>query len=186
MGLIGADYAIGVRDSHGRSVNAVNRESDSFVSNFTKLVESGMRNATVSVVDINGTSRSCRGFTCTTAASAPGVTTNHIVVGDGVTPVAANDYKLESQISGSVLSYAPSLIAPQIPFVDGDFIRSRVARRSFVNLTDDDVTINEIGIVVTSSTFPILILRDVVAESVVVPGEGGVDIEYVFKAAVGA
>lgn len=184
MSQIGAEYEIVVTDVNGDVVANVSAESDSFVLNFVKLLESGMRNANVSVVDLNGITRACGNFTCTVATDSTGVTTRHILVGSGISPVAYGDYALAEQIPGSVLFHNPSLVRPESPHIVDGFIKSRIARRSFSNVSADSVTIAEIGIAVLASSYNVLILRDVLQAPVVVPASGAVDISYVFKTEV--
>lgn len=176
-----AEFEISTFGEFGSEFQHIRSGSDSFVENFTRLIEAGMWNANVSVVDLGGVARSCGNFTCTTKNDSSGVTTKHILVGAGATPVSSGDCALADQIPDSVLSYKPSLVLPEVPHIDGGFIKSRIAKRAFVNVTDSPVEISEIGIAVLASGYNIMILRDVLPESISVPARGVVDISYTFK-----
>ncbi len=184
MGNIGADYEIVVRDDTGAVVSQHGGECGSFVKNFVLLLEAGVRNSAVSVVDTSGASKSCLGFTCT--ASDFNNDSRHIIVGLGNAPVSADDYNLDEKISNSTLEYNLVNVTPRAPHIEAGYIKSRIATRSFINRTDTPITITEMGIVVRSSDSNVLILRDVLPTQtpVVVPVGGGVDISYTFKTAI--
>lgn len=184
MGTVGAEYEICIRDVAGEVVNQIVEDSDSFVANFTKLLEAGMKDANVSVVDLYGTPRLCGNFSCSTKNDVGGVVTRGILVGRGTAAVAAGDHSLAIQIPTQVLSYQPCVVPPDVPVVSDGMIRCRIIRRTFVNVSTAPVEISEVGIAALASGYPILILRDVLSESVTVPVGGVVDISYTFKSAV--
>ena len=184
MMQIGAEYEILVRDARGIMLSHYTGESDSFVKNFTLLVEAGLRNVAVSIKDTAGAAKSCLGFTCTVGAGDTGVDSRHIVVGSGTEPVDIDDYTLGEKIAKPALLHNGLLIGPEAPYVDAVHIKSQVAKRSFLNMSAEPVTISEMGIVVLSSGANVLILRDVLPEAIVVPVGGGVDIAYTFKTAI--
>ncbi len=184
MGHIGADYEIVVQDGTGAVVSRCGGECGSFVKNFMLLLEAGMRNSAVTVVDTSGASKSCLGFTC--SVSDFNNDSRHIIVGSGNAPVSADDYNLDDKISNSTLEHNLVNVTLEVPYIDDGYIKSRIARRSFINRSGAPVTITEMGIVVRSSSSNVLILRDVLPTQtpVVVPVGGGVDISYTFKTAI--
>ena len=184
MVQIGAEYEILVRDARGIIASHHTGESDSFVKNFTLLIEAGLRNVAVSVKDTTGATKSCLGFTCTVGAGDTGVDSRHIVVGSGTEPVGIDDYTLDEKIAKPTLLHNGLLIGPELPYIDSGYIKSRVAKRSFLNMSAEPATISEMGIVVLSSGANVLILRDVLPEAIVVPAGGGVDVAYTFKTVI--
>ncbi len=184
MVQIGAEYEILVRNASGITTSRRAGESDSFVKNFTLLIEAGLRNTAASVKDTTGATKSCHGFTCTVGDTEVNIDSRHIVVGTGTDPVGIDDYTLDGKIAKTTLWHSMALITPEAPYIDGGYIKARVAKRSFINRTTSPVTISEMGIVVLSSGSNILILRDVLPEAIVVPVGGGVDIAYTFKTAI--
>lgn len=185
MASIEAEYSINVIGADGSIISGMEAESDSFVENFTRLIEAGMWNESVSVVDTSGVARPCGNFTCDGIVGASGVTTRHILVGSGVTPVSPGDFALAEQIPNSGLTYQPSLVAPGMPYIEGGYIKSRIAKRAFVNETDAAVEISEIGIAVQASGYSVLILRDVLSSVISIPAGGVADISYTFKSPCG-
>jgi hypothetical protein len=178
---ISAFYNLKVVDSAGNVVKTVEAESDSFVRNFLLLLQAGFQNAAVATTDVNGVSRACLGFN--SLAAAVGVTNSNIVVGSGTTPVTPSDYKLESQIT--FLEHVQLLLTqPTAPVVNGSNIESRMFRRSFNNRTGAAVLVNEIGVYVISSTYSIMILRDVLGTSISVGNNQTLQIEYIVRTAV--
>lgn len=185
MNQLGAEYRIVVRDISGKIHHECVGESDSFVKNFLLLVEAGMQDTALSVVDTGGATRSCKGFSCTVGAGSDMVDTRHIVVGSGITPVSPDDFALVNQIPATSLVHLPMVSDPESPIIVEGCVASKIAQRSFVNLSKSPITISETGIVVLSGSYNVLILRDVIAEPVVVPTDNSVDISYTFKTGVG-
>jgi len=184
MGTIGAEYEIVVRSTDGEVVERFGGESDSFLTNFTKLIEAGVKSVNVSVVDLGGTARSCGNFSCATKDDPGGVTTRGVLVGNGAGTVAASNRSLANQIQNSVLSYQPALGAPEIPYVSDGMIKCRIIKRSFANVSGAPVLITETGIAALASGYNILVLRDLLSELVNVPVGGAVDVAYTFKSPV--
>lgn len=185
MNQLGAAYTIVVRDMSGKTYRERVGESDSFVKNFLLLVEAGMRDTAMPVIDTGGVARSCKGFSCNVVGGTSMIPTRHIVVGSGTTPVSPDDNALVNQIPETSLAYLPVIFDPVAPTIAGGYIESKIAQRSFVNLSTSPITISEIGIVVKSGSYNVLILRDVLAEPVVVPPGNSIDISYTFKTEVG-
>lgn len=184
MGTVGAEYSVRVWDRNGNTVVRSAGKSDSFVKNFSLLIESGIRNASITVKDTGGTNRSCLGFTCAGGSGQMGVDTHHIVIGTGNTPVEADNFNLAAKISNSVVEHGAVLVKPGAPYLIDGVLKSRVGRRSFVNKTESPVTVAEFGIVVQSGGYNILILRDVPETPIEIPGLGGMDVSYTFTVAV--
>lgn len=97
----------------------------------------------------------------------------NIVVGTGSTDPLVSDYALESDVTTSFISRVTSCSTGAV-----DAGIKTVLILSGVNNTDSTITITEYGItkaIVTanSSTTPVLFLRDILSEPIVVPPGGG-------------
>lgn len=169
-----------VIDENGKVVKSLTQESDSFLANFLWLLRAGFVGSTVSVKDTTNTTRSCQGFSC--EVSAYGVTNSNIIVGSGSAAVTPADYNLASQIT--TLEHVPLLLWPDAPSLSGSYIECKMCRRSFNNHTANTVTINEIGICVISSTYSILILRDILGSSISLLPNQTLQVGYTFRTAV--
>lgn len=179
---VSALYEIEVCDENGNVVESISGISDSFLQNFVLLLQAAMGNAAITVKDTAGVNRSCIGFSC--LAATYGIKNCNIVVGTGVTAVTPTDYALA--IQALTLEYAPLLLIPQpsTPVINGSNIESVVCRRTFNNNTGATINISELGIIVTSSTFPILILRDLLGAAIPVGDHQTLHITYTFRTAI--
>lgn len=178
---IDARFCLRVINEENNLVTEMYKKSDSFVRNFILLLQAAVNNTAVSVTDTSGTSRSCLGFNCT--ISTYGVTNSGIIVGTGTNPVSASDYNLQSQ--DLTLEYAPHLVSqPASPIINGGYIESNIIIRSFNNKTATPVNISELGIVVTSSTYKVLILRDLLETPVTVNPNQTLLASYFFRTAI--
>jgi hypothetical protein len=125
MGTIGAEYEMVVRSTDGEVVERIEGESDSFLTNFTKLIEAGVKSVNVSVVDLGGTTRSCGNFSCATKDDPSGVTTRGVLVGNGAGTVAASkpvSCKSDSKLCPFV---SASARCPRDPYVSDGMIKCR-------------------------------------------------------------
>lgn len=179
---VSALFEIEVCDENGKIVNSVSGVSDSFLQNFILLLQAAMGNAAVTIKDTAGTNRSCLGFSC--LAATYGITNCNVVVGTGVTAVAPADYALA--IQNLTMDYAPLILTPQpsAPVINGSNIESVVCRRTFNNNTGATINISELGIIVTSSAFPILILRDLLGVAIAVADHQTLHVTYTFRTAI--
>jgi hypothetical protein len=170
-----------IRDSDGVVVNTFEKESDSFLKNFLLLLQAGMKGTAVSIQDTGNTTRSCLGFSG--AAASYDLKDVNIVVGSDNTPVSPTDYKLGSQITE--LEYVPLLTAqPTAPAINDGYIESKMCERTFNNHTSGEIDVKEVGICVLSSSFSILILRDILATTVQVLPNQTMQVTYLFRTAI--
>lgn len=178
---VSALYEIQVCDAKGDVIYFEKGESKSFLKNFLLLLKAGMQNSVVSVIDLSGATRSCLGFSC--LAGSYGIKNSNIIVGTGNSEVTPNDYALSNQIVA--MRYAPLLITPQptVPIVNGSNIESMMCKRTFYNNSGYTINVSELGIAVVSSTYSILILRDVIP-AVPVFNEQTLHIAYTFRTAI--
>ena len=179
---VSALFELEVCDENGKVVHSTSGVSDSFLTNFILLLQAAMGNAAVAITDTSGVSRSCLGFSCLAATYS--ITNCNVVVGTGVTAVAPADYALA--IQNLTMDYAPLILTPQpsAPVINGTNIESVVCRRTFNNNTGATINISELGIIVKSSTFPILILRDLLGVAVAVGDHQTLHVTYTFRTAI--
>jgi len=178
---VSALFELEVCDEDGTVVNSVSGMSDSFLTNFILLLQAAMGNAAVAITDTSGVSRSCLGFSC--VAATYGITNSSIVVGTGTNTVLPGNYALQAQ--NLTMEYAPLMLTqPIAPSIVGSNIESMVCKRTFNNNTGATVNINELGICVISSTFSILILRDVLGVAVPVLDHQTLHVSYTFRTAI--
>lgn len=177
---LSAAFVVRVLNPDGSIARESFHESDSFVRNFLLLLKAAFSGSAVNVIDTSNASRSCLGFQC--EVSSYGVTNSNIVVGSGSTPVSPADYKLETQITA--LEHVPLLLYPTVPAQVGSNIECTICRRSFNNHTQGQIDVREIGICVISSTYSILILRDVLGSAVPVLPNQTLQVDYKFRTAI--
>jgi len=161
-------------------------QAQSFVINFINMLTMAFQNATgvTLCTDTGGTNRtlsaSAGDMNC---VSGIGASTLGIVVGTGTNAVVLTDTKLQTQIAHGVgagqLSYgATSFSSPVTVGSDRYFEISRV----FTNSSGSAITINEIGIYHSHSTF--IFCGDRTINSTVVNNGAAITITYRIKVTV--
>lgn len=177
---IGATFSVEIRDPDHRVVSSAQYKSESFVKNFMLLMQAAFTDANVVVKKQDGTDLSTKGFSA--APTSYDTTDRGIVVGGGTAPVTAEDYALENEFQTDVVRYSPILISqPTAPVESGGVISNLMFSRSFTNVSNANIVINEIGIKVFSGGNGILIVRDVISPGIELPQGYTVTISYQFR-----
>lgn len=184
MSEISACYEIILDRMDGSIPDTIVGESDSFVKNFLYLLEAGLAGASRSIVNVTGASVSTSGFSSGYSATQFGYPTRTIGIGSGNTAVTADDYSLSEAFGEGDVRYHPitdpltSMITPVVP---GDgYIYSTICIRRFQNISENQLTIRELGLYARSGSYDILILRDVV-EDVAFPAGAVANVKYTLK-----
>jgi len=197
---IGVSYEVMV-EKDGKVLKKVEGECKSFLKNFIAWLNAFFENATTPITDMPVTKAD--GSTTTIfysgAKEAPffgagngeaGVAVRGILVGSGTTTPTPNDYWLASFISHGTgagqLQYGEQTYTRA--YVDGNYSIFKVSR-VFTNASGGDVSVNEIGYALTlwdagGDSIYILILRDVLASTVVVPDGATLTVRYTIRASV--
>jgi len=179
-------YSVVVRDRHGKVVSRERRKSRSFLKQWNQLVYAQVAHTTLDITDTGGASRSIPkendNFTMNAAA---GVTTYGIRVGTGNTPVAIDDYALETPIAEGtgagemnhlVCTIATSVVAaPNCSFL---------ISRSIVNNSPGEITVREAAIYMKMDTFYGCGARDVFGAPQAVPIAGTITVNWTIQATV--
>ena len=103
-----------------------------------------------------------------------------ILVGTGTKTVEADDYALESKVPNGVGSGMMLYLSSDVENVEVVGNEARlVLKRSFINHSGADITINEVGLVVRQfcPEDNILVIRDLI-EPITVPNDYTLDVQY--------
>ena len=130
------------------------------------------------VTDVYRVQQGCFGGSGDNYASSPSNNYPTLLVGSGDSEESYNDYTIDIITSLSVSSYRGNAYAT------ANGVHSLVMTKTFVNNTDADVVVNELGMfkfvtarpASTSSTYGVyaLVAREKLAEPVTIPANGGV------------
>jgi hypothetical protein len=171
-----------LRDPKGRIVKRGRQPIKSWVKQWLQVLYVEFAEISISILDTSGTSRSVTSSFFRADAGA-GVSSHGIVVGSSDTPVTRDDYKLGSQIAhgngtGQLMYGAMSWDTPTA-YGTGYLIR---AIRVFTNNSGGDVTVKEIGVIISysSSLYYFLIIRDVLSTPVTIPNGYSWTVRYNF------
>jgi hypothetical protein len=177
-----------LKDPKGRIVKRGKQPVKSWVKAWLSLLYSYFSQTSISIVDINGTSRSISGANQFKMDAGSGVTNYGIIAGGSDTPVTRDDYKLASPIShgtgANQLMYGAMSFDAPVTYGTGYLTR---AMRVFTNSSGDNVVVKEIGVyVLYSATTPyyFCIIRDVLTAPVTIPNGYSWTVRYNFYFAV--
>ena len=196
-----------ITDKNGKVIKKIKRKAKSWLKNFALILKAFLEGSEQDVVDVDGNTVSISGrfsqylykdawhslIVKWMGANAGDDDDSYgIVVGSGDTPVSPTDNALASKIphgtgSGQLDYDSHSFTSPSI----SDSKVSFNIARSFKNSSGGDVTVVEVGIIIhyilkssAGSTtlidkdYKVLIVRDVLDESVTVPDGGGLTAKY--------
>lgn len=188
-------YEIEVRDAKGKLIERKKGNSDSFVENFIQMLYGLMygaaSNTQGSVTDTSGYPQSYPNLTSTSQAlmrvrASAGQHNIGIQVGSGTTPVSKTDYALESKIGHGTgtgqLSYGECSI--DAPYEEDGVLKLRIYR-NFSNSSGGSITVNEIGIYVSTPAGDVMIARDVLTSPTTVPDGATLTVRYFIQISVG-
>jgi hypothetical protein len=188
---IGAEYEIAIFDKDGNEKRRFGGKANCFVKGFLDMIRHYMINGHVvggntgSYVNVDGANVSVRYDNrggCSAywflglypggwrALASDQNATSGVVVGSGGRATSPTDFSLESKHSESVISHGGVFVGDMETV--GNEMRFPVYR-SFTNVGEIAVTIREIGLYLSShgTSNIIMVLRDVVPEFDVLPGE---------------
>ena len=184
MDTVEATFHIDVCDPSGGVVSRVSGKSDSFLRNFMQLLKGALTKSNQPVETVSGETVSTYGFSA--YPTTHDVIDRGIVIGSGSTAVTADDFALDAEFPTSVFRYSPVVIPyPRNISVGGEAVEIDMMSRSFVNISDTDAVINELGIKFYSGSASVLVLRDVLTDPVTVPAGFVVSVKYVFNTSAG-
>lgn len=182
-------YSVVVRDRHGKVVSRERRKSHSFLKQWNQLVYVHMAQTSLAgVIDTGGTPRSIspadKDFDMRASA---GTTTYGIRVGTGNTPVAIDDYALETPIAeGSGVDEMEHLVCTIATSVVAAPNCSFLVSRAIVNNSLAVITVREAAIYVKMDD-PFLYgcaVRDVLTTPQAVPIGGTITIDWTIQVTV--
>jgi len=180
-------YSVVVRDRHGKVVSRERRRSKSFLKQWSQLVYCHVSRTAQTITDTGGVGRvsgaSYKNFDMSTGV---GDTTHGIRVGTGNTPVAIDDYALETPIEegagagqmNHLACYAadPVVAAPSC---------SILVPRSIVNNSPAEITVREAAIYMRLGiTYYGCATRDVFGAPQAVPVAGTITVNWTIQVTV--
>lgn len=182
-------YSVVVRDRHGKVVSRERRRSRSFLKQWNQLVHLHMIQDERSITDTGGASRlidhKMENFGMNAAA---GTTTYGIRVGTGNTPVAIDDYALETPIEeGTGAGQMEHLVCTVATSVVAAPSCSFVVSRSIVNNSPAEITVREAGIYMRAQYvgyYYLCATRDVFGSPQAVPIGGTITVDWTIQVTV--
>ncbi len=181
-------YSVVVRDRHGRVVSRESRKSRSFVKQWNQVVYVQMRQTTLSIKIITGSSVSIAPFnTFFHIKRTAGNADIGIVVGLSSDAVAIDDYALGSLIAeGTGVNQMNYLACTVAPFVVAAPSCYFVCSRSIVNNSAAEITVREAGIYSQMKAFDNsgCMTRDVFGTPQAVPIGGTITVNWTIKVTV--
>jgi len=173
-----------VKDENGKVIKKHKQSLRSFLKNFDHLLALSfastlyLSSPIITLYDIDGNARDVYGVKFFTGDIT------RLCLGSGTTPVSPDDYTMASFIiryKVSVFSYDPST-------------RTIKIRGSIVNDTTNTWNVNEVGVIISStifidsagnySTYPFLVIRDVLDSTVVVEPGQSITVEFTITVTV--
>ena len=178
-------YAIVVRDRHGKVVSRERRKSHSFLKQWNQLVYVQMAQTPQTIMDIGGTPRviASHNYNLWAIASA-GQTVCGICVGTGNTPVAIDDFQLETQIAegvgGGQMEHLICTVGLSVVAAPSCYF---VVPRTIANNSGGIITVREAAIYVKAGLWPApgytsCVVRDVLVAPQAVPNGGAITIDW--------
>jgi len=186
-------YAVEVRDKEGRVIKRISAPSRSYVQQWNQLINTSVAFAvdTWQKKDTGGVLRTSKGWVTNLKANAAiGDVTQGTRVGKGFTPVAIDDYALETPCGEGVGvdEFNHQVVTFTVPAVVGPTCSFTIKR---IMVNNSGATINgirEIGCYVEfrQSTFTRYAMgfRDVLPGAVTVPIGGSITVTYTIAATV--
>lgn len=183
-------YSVEVRDKEGRVLQRISAPSHSYVEQWNQILNTHAKFTNILIRQTNGTELSISesGLSLRVKA-AIGVTDNGLRVGKGSTPVAIDDYALETPLEEGigVDQFAHQVVTFTAPTVIGSTC-SFTVKRIFVNSSGATISgIREIGAYVqmgaAGAQFA-LGFRDVLPGAVSVPNGGSITVTYTIPVTV--
>ncbi|GAJ07677.1 unnamed protein product, partial [marine sediment metagenome] len=141
-------YSVVVRDRHGKIVSRERRKSRSFLKAWNQVVYVQMAQTTLNITDTDGVSQSIERYLLSFQMKATaGTTARGIRVGTGNTPVAIDDYALETPIEEGVgAGQMEHLVCTVADYVVSAPSCSFLVSRAIVNNSGAEITVREAGI----------------------------------------
>ncbi len=185
-------YSVVVRDRHGKVVSRERRRSRSFLKAWNQLicVQVASTAVSVTITDTDGTPVAAVGGNTANfkMAAAAGVTDYGIRVGTGNTPVAIDDYALETPIEeGAGAGQMNYLICTVATSVVAAPSCSFLVSRSIVNNSPAEITVREAGIYMSFDYSPTRYgcgTRDVFVTPQAVPIGGTITVNWTIQVTV--
>ncbi|MBA7664354.1 hypothetical protein ES703_72412 [subsurface metagenome] len=180
-------YSVVVRDRHGKIISRERRKSKSFLKQWNQLVYVQMSQATISITDTGGNSRSIGpDLSSFNMDAAIGVITHGIRVGTENTAVAIDDDALETPLTegagaGQMNHWACTVGDPTVSAPNCSFLVSRV----IVNSSGSEITVKEAGIYMKmKGGYYSCAVRDVFGTPQAVPNGGAITVNWTLQVTV--
>ncbi|MBA7678522.1 hypothetical protein ES703_86798 [subsurface metagenome] len=181
-------YSVVVRDRHGKVVSRERRRSKSFLKAWNEIIYIQCHYAgTVNITDTGNTVRAIPRHATNLTMNAPAGNINYgIRVGTGNTPVAIDDYALETPIAeGTGAGQMEHLVCTVATSVVAAPSCSFLVSRTIVNNSGGLITVREAGIYMFISSFVVGdAVRDVLVAPQAVPNGGSITIDWTIKVTV--
>ncbi len=180
-------YSVVVRDRHGKVISRERRRSRSFLKQWNQLVYVHLCGVSQNITRTDGTpagiSSQVDDFAMNAAA---GITTYGIRVGTGNTPVAIDDYALDTAIAeGTGAGQMEHLICTVATSVVAAPSCSFVVSRSIVNNSAAEITVREAGIYMRMmAAHHGCATRDIFGTPQAVPIGGAITVDWTLKVTV--
>ena len=176
-------YSVVVRDRHGKVVSRERRKSHSFLKAWNQLVYVHMAQTTETIIDTGGTPRNIQTFSQNFQMKVGAtVTTYGIRVGTGNTPVAIDDFALETPIDegigGGQMEHLGCTVAEAVVAAPSC---SFLVSRSIVNNSGGVITVREAGgyaFMWRGAAAYGCLIRDVLIVPQAVPDGGAITIDW--------
>jgi len=151
-----------------------------FLENFGILFQSGARHNNASIIDTDGNPSSITSGSNISCNANLNETHLGIAVGQGDTPVQRNDYSLDNRYGdNNVFKHLPSLIS-NVGVDAGDNTGKVSIVRGFLNVTENPVDVNEVGLIIGTTDVQTLIHRKVLSSPVTIPADELLSVAYNF------
>lgn len=179
-------YSVVVRDRQGKVVSRERRRSRSFLKQWNQLVYVQMSQTSLNITDTGETPRSIGPHTNNFWISiGAGVTIQGIRVGTGNTPVAIDDYALETPIAEGTgagqMEYGACTVADYVVAAPSC---SFEVSRTITNNSGDSITVREAAIYMRMNTNFGCTTRDVFETPQAVPNGGSITIDWTIQVTV--
>ncbi len=180
-------YSVVVRDRHGKVLSRERRRGRSFLKPWNQLIQLQMRFASLSVVDTGGTPRNVSAHANSFRMAVFAGGTNYgLRVGTGNTPVAIDDYALETPIAQGTgagqMEHQECTVATSVVSAPSCYF---VVSRTITNNSGDSITVREAALYMRMSTsYYGCATRDVFGAPQAVPNGGSITVDWTIQVTV--
>ena len=164
-----------IRNRNGKLLRRLPfRECHSLLKQFIQILGVQMGGSSQTIKDTGGTNRASAANSLNFSCFATSQTTHGIVIGTGETPVTMTDYKLQTQVTASIVHQTMSFAVEE---PDANTWRIAISR-GFLNNTGAELNIKEAGLYVLFSGSAYFICADRTLYPVAVPAGTTLTLTY--------